>query len=1308
MLSAFLTFLLPDMQEELAGAFAALTVSPSSPDAEKEEGITDWSKAPNALRFGKAGGPLESLFPTAPGAISIAAKTFMSVSNYILARSRRSVDGFEDAVRRAPSIIEARAKAENFLEREGGAEEWTNAAAEGALLTAFRTKLGEERYAEVRKELMDTSENVLVFDAAGIVAAGGTLGITAPDGDSRDGTRYWGVDSEGSGANRVGEVLMALRDELLTGLEDSAQVGARCAFSGGSGDEQRGSGDPEMSTGDEDAPRNWFDIDGVVRIESLGEGPSVVTSYFHPAASGNINVATKRYASVEHYVLASSRHGAINAEGRDAEDMLRVITPLEAALAAASQFPVRSDWLHNGQEAALRTAYFAKLSEERYSDLRLALLDTGDQVVDYVDETDRYWGVDSRGVGENRVGRLLAAVRDELRTAEPQDGPAATGSGHVQIRGNIENPAQLDRLAPNCIENVNIWGKRYASVAHFALVQRCASAEAENELRNMLPLSDAERLAQGYVVRDNWLHRPREECYLRAFRAKFERYEDAQSALLATESAAIVYAATPNDDFFGVDARGIGYNRLGEVLMALREELRGGEVAVVGCRSSFAMSRRETDSGMIPPTFSTTGAGGRFPEDSVFFRSEGPLAEFAPHFSGTKLQQDPRSLWTSVQHYFETQRFNAVTEAYLGRGKVKQQLRDMKTEMQLVHASRMLADSMPVQRKWTTPLWREQIFAKALDFRYAHTSEMRNLLLATGSRCLVFDCAQDSYWGTGKDGHGLNVFGELLMDCRSQLRATGSEIRWSFDESQYSESEVNTKSLVPFRRRLARLRAGQSVGVIIWRLRFWPLTATELDLLNIARRDVLSSSASPDIVLGLVDTSLAKNFDDDGENGNGADGNAIHKNRDVLLSMMLSELSWAVPVSSAHSLVRELRDEFPDLSFSKCFIGTMADAETCRDDFPCGAARHLVFRSSRDEVVGSTLGHCEDGPVLPTWDVTSRALQEGNRGILRDLFSPIVLKFLKEADVLQDAAHYDSILGANSEPRVVLDQPRPAVVVQDLREMSPALPAALADSLVEYLQEVASARPTSRFDDPPSNTARWLAALLEIFRGDGFTQQATIVDVLVLMTLDPSVREAIVDGVVEVFRWYERAGSPPDLRPRFVWLGTNTLMSRKGIRQLLTGEVATTVVRTALSASREGIPEASSLAYNISLEIASLAYSTSLESRGVDPELCREFADALIDLLPKQDNITETNEDEATTALRTLGNVFIGTPETDRKFQAERFESFAKRESPLKVFEAGSAVAKVLTPTKRSSRRVLFSPRPATLTFDNGSDSDDP
>jgi predicted NAD-dependent protein-ADP-ribosyltransferase YbiA (DUF1768 family) len=72
--------------------------------------------------------------------------------------------------------------------------------------------------------------------------------------------------------------------------------------------------------------------------------------------------------------------------------------------------------------------------------------------------------------------------------------------------------------------------------------------------------------------RADW-ERVKDEIMLEALRAKFSQNPDLRSKLLATAPASLV-EHTKNDRYWADGGDGTGRNRLGELLMQVREELR--------------------------------------------------------------------------------------------------------------------------------------------------------------------------------------------------------------------------------------------------------------------------------------------------------------------------------------------------------------------------------------------------------------------------------------------------------------------------------------------------------------------------------------------------------------------------------------------------------------------------------------------------------------------------------------------------------------------------------------------------------------
>ena len=91
-------------------------------------------------------------------------------------------------------------------------------------------------------------------------------------------------------------------------------------------------------------------------------------------------------------------------------------TPAEAkALGNSPECVRRADW-DTWKLMAMRKALFAKFTQ--HEDLRRMLLDTGDMILHENSMEDYYWGLGAEGTGLSMLGKLLMALREELRFFE--------------------------------------------------------------------------------------------------------------------------------------------------------------------------------------------------------------------------------------------------------------------------------------------------------------------------------------------------------------------------------------------------------------------------------------------------------------------------------------------------------------------------------------------------------------------------------------------------------------------------------------------------------------------------------------------------------------------------------------------------------------------------------------------------------------------------------------------------------------------------------------------------------------------------
>jgi ribA/ribD-fused uncharacterized protein len=129
----------------------------------------------------------------------------------------------------------------------------------------------------------------------------------------------------------------------------------------------------------------------------------------------------QRWPTVEHYYQAQKFAGAPYAdEIRQAPTAL-----LARTLGNDQNHPAPPHW-DAVKEAVMRRGVLGKLAA--HPEVQAILLGTGDEEIVEASPYDDSWGCGAHGIGKNRFGRLLMAVRAEVRAAQP-DAPAARPTG---------------------------------------------------------------------------------------------------------------------------------------------------------------------------------------------------------------------------------------------------------------------------------------------------------------------------------------------------------------------------------------------------------------------------------------------------------------------------------------------------------------------------------------------------------------------------------------------------------------------------------------------------------------------------------------------------------------------------------------------------------------------------------------------------------------------------------------------------------------------------------------------------------------
>ncbi len=120
-------------------------------------------------------------------------------------------------------------------------------------------------------------------------------------------------------------------------------------------------------------------------------------------------------------------------------------------------------------------------------------------------------------------------------------------------------------------------GLRWSSIEHYYQAQKFLGTETFEQIRKSSTALKARKTGQNrsLVPRSDW-QQVKEEVMRRAIGAKFEQNGGLKSQLLATGSEELIHYSS-RDLFWGRNEEGVGDNRLGRIIMEIRQKLRDSE-----------------------------------------------------------------------------------------------------------------------------------------------------------------------------------------------------------------------------------------------------------------------------------------------------------------------------------------------------------------------------------------------------------------------------------------------------------------------------------------------------------------------------------------------------------------------------------------------------------------------------------------------------------------------------------------------------------------------------------------------------------
>lgn len=114
--------------------------------------------------------------------------------------------------------------------------------------------------------------------------------------------------------------------------------------------------------------------------------------------------------------------------------------------------------------------------------------------------------------------------------------------------------------------------------------------------------------------------------------------------------------------------------------------------------------------------------------------------------------------WQTVEHYFQAQKF-----AETPREHEIQIAPDPMTAKKLGNER-----TVPLRADWKVV--KDAVMRDAVLAKFSQHEDIKSVLLGTGDEPIIEAAYNDSYWGWGPDGKGLNKLGLTLMQVRDELR----------------------------------------------------------------------------------------------------------------------------------------------------------------------------------------------------------------------------------------------------------------------------------------------------------------------------------------------------------------------------------------------------------------------------------------------------------------------------------------------------------------------------------------------------------
>ena len=113
--------------------------------------------------------------------------------------------------------------------------------------------------------------------------------------------------------------------------------------------------------------------------------------------------------------------------------------------------------------------------------------------------------------------------------------------------------------------------------------------------------------------------------------------------------------------------------------------------------------------------------------------------------------------WPSAEHYYQAMKFedNAIRE----------EIRQVPHPMDTAKLAKQYKKQ--IRKDWDKI--KETVMKRGTYIKCRTHKEVASALLKTADKKIVENSQYDYYWGCGRDGHGENTYGKILMEIRDKL-----------------------------------------------------------------------------------------------------------------------------------------------------------------------------------------------------------------------------------------------------------------------------------------------------------------------------------------------------------------------------------------------------------------------------------------------------------------------------------------------------------------------------------------------------------